>query len=50
MENIVRVNAGNRMSEESRAIIQGLRQGCPLSPVLLSLYLDEINRIWLQKI
>jgi hypothetical protein len=23
MENIVRVNAGNRMSEESRAIIQG---------------------------
>jgi len=48
MENIIRVNAGNGISEDSRAITQGVRQGCPLSPVLFSLYLDEIIRIWLQ--
>jgi len=32
MENI-RVNAGNGISEDSRAITQGVRQSCPLSPV-----------------
>ena len=25
-------------------------QGCPLSPVLFNLYLDEFVRIWLQKL
>ena len=49
-ENIIRVNAVNGMSEDSRAITQGVRQVCPLSPVLCNLYLDEIIRIWLQKI
>jgi hypothetical protein len=41
-ENIIRVNAGNGISEDSRAITQGVRQGC--------LYLDEVIRIWLQKL
>jgi len=50
MENIIRVNAGNGISEDSRPITQGLRQGCPLSPVLFNLYLDEVIRIWLQKL
>ena len=50
MENIVRVNAGNGLSEDSRAITQGVTQGCPLSPVLFNLYLDEVIRIWLQKL
>jgi len=50
MENIIRVNAGNEISEDSRAITQGVRQGCPLLPVLLILYLDEVIRIWLQKL
>jgi len=45
MENILRVNAGNGITVDSRAITQGLRQGCPLSPVLLNLYLDEVIRI-----
>jgi len=50
MENIKRVNAGNGISEDSRVITQGVRQGCPLSPVLFNLYLDEVIRIWLQKL
>ena len=49
MENIIRVNAGNGISEDSRVITQGVRQVCPLSPVLFNLYLDEVIRIWLQK-
>jgi len=50
MENIIRVNAGNGISEDSIVITQGVRQGCPLSPVLFNLYLDEVIRIWLQKL
>jgi hypothetical protein len=49
-ENIIRVNAGNGISEDSRVITQGVRQGCPLSPVLFNLYFDEVIRIWLQKL
>jgi len=47
MENIISVNAGNGISEDSRAITQGVREGCPLSPVLFNLYFDEIIRVWL---
>jgi len=50
MENIMRVKAGNRISEDFRVITQGVRQGCSLSPVLFNLRLDEANRIWLQKL
>ena len=50
VENILRVNAGNGISEDSRVITQGVRQGCPLSPVLFSLYLNEVIKIWLQKL
>jgi hypothetical protein len=50
MENIIRVNAGNEISEDTKVITQWVRQGCPLSPVLFNLYLDEVIKIWLQKL
>ena len=50
MENIIRINAGNGISEDSRVITQGVRQGCLLSAVLFNLYLDEVIRIWLKKL
>jgi hypothetical protein len=40
MENIIRINAGNGISEDCRVITQGVKQGCLLSPVLFNLYLD----------
>jgi len=49
-ENIIRFNAGNGISEDSRAITQEVRQGCPLSAVLFNLYLDEAIRICLEKL
>jgi len=47
MENIIRLYAGNGISEDFRVITQGVRQGCPLSSVLFNLYLDEATRTWL---
>jgi len=49
-ENLIRVNAGNGISEDFRVITQVVRQGYPLSPVLFNLYLDESFWIWLQKL
>ena len=50
MENIIRINASDGISEDSRAMTQGVRQGWPLSPVLFNLYLDEVIRICLHKL
>jgi hypothetical protein len=40
-ENIIRINVGKGISEDSRDITQGVRQGWPLSPVLF-------NYIWMK--
>jgi len=45
IENIIIINSGDGISEDSRVITQEVRQGCPLSPVLFNLYLDEVIRI-----
>jgi hypothetical protein len=49
-ENIIRINGGDGISEDSTVITQGVRQGCPLSPALFNMYLDEVIRIWLKQI
>jgi hypothetical protein len=50
MENIISVNAVDGVSDDFRVITQGVRQRCPLSPVLFNLYLDEVIRTWLTKL
>jgi len=50
VENIIRVNAGNGISEDSRVITRGVRQGCLLSPVLFNLYLDDVIRVGYRKL
>jgi len=47
MENIIRFNAGDGISDDFRVITQGVRRGCPQSPVLFNLYSDEVIRTWL---
>jgi hypothetical protein len=46
----IRTHLITAISKDSRVITQGVRLECPLSSVLFNLYLDEVNRIWFQKL
>ncbi|KAJ4434340.1 hypothetical protein ANN_22899 [Periplaneta americana] len=43
----IRIKLKNGISEESKEITRGVRQGCSLSPVLFNLYIDDVTRRWL---
>lgn len=42
----IMIDKGGTMSDNTLEINQGVRQGCPLSPALFSIYIDEIIVQW----
>jgi hypothetical protein len=45
-ETNIMIENGGRRSQKIILINQGVRQGCPLLPVLFNLYLDHVMREW----
>jgi retron-type reverse transcriptase len=42
----INISMRNKTSAKYRETTQGVKQGCPLSPILLNLYVDEVTREW----